>query len=105
MKREEVKELLKDKFEEITPHEFIQLSRAGQMDVYCEDGHIYFEPKETWPKVFEGECYTFKVDGCGQIYIGGDGRVVPMFHIKTIKAGKEAFTLALKLKEKDNVRE
>ncbi|HUU87354.1 MAG TPA: hypothetical protein VMX17_06340 [Candidatus Glassbacteria bacterium] len=52
--KEEFKELMKDKLEEISREEFM-LNDINNGKFFCSDESFFFKFKEQWPKVFKDE--------------------------------------------------
>lgn len=44
--KEEIRELMKENFEEITLEEWLELKSIGEGEFIFKDGNIYFKPKE-----------------------------------------------------------
>lgn len=53
--KEEIREFMKENFEEIEQFDFDDLDYTGECRFCCSDGDIYFKPKEKFPKVFENK--------------------------------------------------
>lgn len=69
MKQKEMRELLKENFDEISENEFRNMNYEGEICVYCKDGKIHFKPKERFPKIFEDKSRRVIVDKDGNIKI------------------------------------
>jgi len=74
MKQDEIRELMNDKFTEITQEEYRELGRLGEFTSWCSDGNIYFKPKEQWPKIIGEEYCRYRIDEEGVVTIIFDGR-------------------------------
>jgi len=61
MKKDEIRKLMSENFEEITIDEWNDLNHIGESCVHCEEGDIHFKPKQKLPVVFEDEFYKIEV--------------------------------------------
>lgn len=69
MKKEEARELLKENFEEIEIKKYFDLDEIGELKIFCEDGILYFKPKQKFPIVFEDMMRRVEVTKNGEIII------------------------------------
>jgi len=69
MKKEEVRKLLEENFEEISVDEYDLLLDVGELCVHSTDGTIYFKPKEKYPKIFEDTARMVVVYKSGTLVI------------------------------------
>ena len=69
MKKEEIRKLMKENFDEITNAEYHNLKMLGESSHYCEDGEVCFKPKQKFPIVFEDEYNRIEVYKQGNIKI------------------------------------
>lgn len=71
--KEELRELLKDDYEECSYQEATNANETYKDNGLCyflEDGWIYFKPKQLFPIIFEGDNYRFKIGvGENKIYL------------------------------------
>jgi len=62
--KEQAREMLKENFEEISRGEYLDIFDSKDKDCglyICEDGNLYFKPKQKLPIVFEDEFYRIEV--------------------------------------------
>ncbi len=69
MKKEEIRELMKENFDEITVDEYVKLKNSGGCKHVCEDGYVSFKPKQKFPIVFEDKHKKIEVDRYGNLDI------------------------------------
>jgi len=69
MKKEELRKLMKENFDEITQDGYARSWRAGESSHPCEDGNLYFKPKQKFPLVFEDKHKKIEVDRDGNLDI------------------------------------
>lgn len=69
MKIEEFRELVKDKFEEVSYDEWMSTDIPGEFRTTLEDKFFYFKPKEKLPKVFENDTRKITVKETGHIIL------------------------------------
>jgi len=74
MKKEQIRELMEDNFEEITGIDYEDIcDDVGESKVHCEDGRIYFKPKQQFPLVYElSDDHRLEVDEYGTITLFDD---------------------------------
>lgn len=78
MKKEEIRKLMEENFEEITKKVWRNDSSNGEGCFYCKDGEIYFKPKQKFPIIIECRGGTkIQIDQDGDIVItnSNDNRV------------------------------
>ena len=95
--KEEIRELMKDNFEEISCAEYSRLNYIAECKFSFEDGNIYFKPKEKYPKVFENKDKKVVVYVSGGIDIidKSDNRAI--IFIESLPILYEAVELSKKL--------
>ena len=98
-------------YEIITKEEYWKLpSDEGAYFFDCKTGEMIYLKKypkghkeKVFPKVFEGKSFKFKVFGDGDIMISWLGDNLWCLDDKSIKAGKEAFECADKIRSKNAI--
>jgi len=69
MKKEEIRELMKENFDEITQDVYARSWRVGESSHPCEDGNVYFKPKQNFPIVFDDGNRRVSVYSRGNILL------------------------------------
>lgn len=90
--KEEVRELMKDKFVEISNNTYDLCSGIGELEIHTSDGVFYFKPKQKFPIVYESDYETISVDEDGAIKIidNGFNQSVRLTHEFSLLLLKEA---------------
>ena len=67
MKKEEVRELMKDKFDEISEHQYASVDNVGECRINTLEGYLFFKPKQKFPIIFKGKYFNFELTENGYI--------------------------------------
>jgi hypothetical protein len=89
MNEEEIRELMKEKFDEIDTNDFHALKNAREYSFFLDNGNaIFFKPKQVWPIVFADNFVTVEVDENGAIRL--DNQHQDMLFIRSLSVLYEA---------------
>lgn len=105
MNAEEIRLLFdKNKFEEITEEEYIDLKIVGEfsVDFHGGEGLLYFKPKIQYPVIFEDGFIRIIVSKAGELKIINEHSGLPTIsfnRIETFKLLSDAVKLATRLRE------
>jgi len=61
MRQSEARELMKENWDEINLWGYEEVHNIGELNINCEEGSLYFKPKQKLPIVFEDEFYKIEV--------------------------------------------
>jgi len=65
MDKKEARKIMKENFEEINCDNFNDLQDCGETSIFCNDGTLYFKPKQKFPIVFEDKSRKIEIDEHG----------------------------------------
>ena len=100
MNKEEARELLKDKFEEIDDFEYRDLNNSGELRIYTDDGLLYFKPKQKFPIVIKNFDYTFSINRIGLLTAKNIHTCREISLYQSLDTLKEAVDKAIEIKYK-----